>query len=276
MTGALIVFTLLGCSDPKPVALAACQALPQLSTDAAGIEALRPHIDPREIALLEAGEPTLGMQKVGSDGLATLRSAVQCTLDLVEPAGSGRWAVSLTRTQLQVAADGTIGEPHDVKLEWQVAEGQGGIFAETGIREASTKRHLLATAAEEHDYMRLAAGWRGIVQSFPDPVLTVDVAAAEHLDSGWTYRQQLVPVGAGALDPETLALQVQNAGDKDVERLVMDLSYVAGGEEGHLMLEGGPVAAGATVELRGSTDAPLAADVGGFNAQPVEVALAAN
>lgn len=274
MLGPLALSLLVGCSDPKPVALAACQALPQLATDAAGIEALRPHIDPREVALLESAEPTRGMQAVGSNGLATLRSAVQCTVDQVESAGSGRWAVTLTRSQLAVAADGTIGDPHTVTLEWQVAEGREGIFAETGIREASTKRKLLASAAEEHDYMRLAAGWRGIVQSFPDPVLTVDVDAAERLDGGWTYRKKLVPVGAGALDPQTLALQVQNAGEQAVDHVVMDLKYVADGQEGHLALQGGPVAAGATIELRGSTDAPLAADVGGFEAEPVEVALA--
>lgn len=269
-----MAFLASACTDPKPVALAACQALPQLSTDAAGIEGLRPHLDPRELELLEASAPTLGMQAVGTEGLAKLRSSVTCAVDQVDSAGSGRWAVKLTRSQPKVAADGSLGEPEDVSLDWQVVDGAEGVYVESGLRFAVTKRESLVEALEEKDYMRVAGGWRGIVQSFPDPVLTVDIAAAETLDKGWTYRKKLVPVGAGALDAETLALQVQNTGEETVAKAVIDLKFTHGGKAETVQLVSGEMAPGATVELQGTAKGPMSPDVGGFDAEIVAVELA--
>ena len=262
------------CTDPEPVALAACQALPQLSTDAAGIEGLRPHLDPRELELLEASAPTLGMEAVGSEGLAQLRSSLTCTVDQVDSAGSGRWAVKLTRSQPKVGPDGSIGENQDVALDWQVVDGKDGPYVESGLRFAVTKRESLAKALEEKDYMRVAGGWRGIVQSFPDPVLTVDIAAAETLDKGWSYRKQIVPVGAGALDAETLALQVQNTGEETVAKAVINLKFTHGGQEETVRLVSGEMAPGATVELQGTSEGPMSPDVGGFDAEVIAVELA--
>jgi len=262
------------CTDPEPVALEACAAIPQLATDAAGLTALTAVLDPRELELLQAAAPTLGLEKVGSEGLAKLRSEASCVVDQVDSAGSGRWAVKLTRTLPTVAADGTLGEPATQSLDWQVVDGADGAYVESGMRFAVTKRESLRDAIAEKDFMKLAAGWRGIHQSFPDPVITVDIAEAETLDAGWAYRKKLEPQGAGALDKELVALELMNTGDKAVASGLFDLSFTHGGAKEVVRLTAGAIAPGETVQLQGTPKGPLAPDVGGFDVEAVEIRLA--
>jgi hypothetical protein len=256
------VFALLlaACTDPEPVALEACRAMPQLATDAAGLELMRPVLDPREVALIEKAEPTLGLQKVGSEGLAKLRAASTCAIDEVDSAGTGRWAVKVKRTIPTVAADGTIGDPQEQVLEWQVVDGDDHPYVETGARYASSKRASIAEAIEQRDFKRVAAGWRGLVNEFPDPVLTVDVADAEDQDEGWEYRNKLAVRAFGATDPHTLVAVVSNTGDRPVRRGVFALTTEVEGEKVSAMATTEAIPPGQTAELRATLEATMTAE----------------
>lgn len=264
----------LACADPKPVALDACKAIPQLATDDAGKALLAELLEKREVDILNTAAPTLGVETLGAEGLAGLRAAAECAVVQVDSAGSNRWAVKLTRTLPVVNADGSLGAPATQDLEWQVVDAPEGIRVESGLRHAASTRADIDKAVAARDYMQVAASWRGLVNTFSDPVLPIDAAAATRLDDGWAYRKAVLAVGAGVVDPNTVAVQVQNTGTKDVADGIFTLKFTHAGTEEVHEVPSGPIAAGATVQLQvAPSSGPLGADVGGFKLEPLELRL---
>jgi len=169
---------LLACTDPGAVAVAACEAVPVLSPDAASIGLLTPLITAKELESVAGAEPTAGFSAVGAEGMAELRAGTICVVESVDGAGSGAWAVSMVRTQPVVNADGTLGAPVETAISWQVTSAEGG-RAEPGLPKAVAMRKSIEEARAEGDLRRAASTLRALSSSFPDPTLAVDVALAE-------------------------------------------------------------------------------------------------
>lgn len=178
----LPVLLLVGCADPVPAAIKVCEALPGLSIDEAGRAALEGTLAQAELDAGSKEEPTLGLQVVGTEGMAGLRAQTSCTAGERQSAGSGRWAIPLTRTSPAVNADGTLGEPVVTTFEWQVAKTRDGLRVETGLAKAISMRHSAAEATKEEDWKRVASTWRALAKAYPDPLVAVDVADAEALE----------------------------------------------------------------------------------------------
>jgi len=176
-----VLFLLVACGDPKPVAIATCQAVPGIATDEAGLKLLEPLLTTKEFEVLKAAEPTQGLQVVGSEGLAKLRAQTTCVIDEVNGAGSDRWQVLLTRTQPEVKADGTFGDPVEHKIDWQAVNTSDGVRMETELPTVASMRAKIGAAIEQQDYKRVAGLWRGIAEHYPDPLLAVDVDRASRL-----------------------------------------------------------------------------------------------
>ncbi len=210
----LIALTLLACTDPNPPALAACQAVPGLATDAAGLALLTPLLSAAEVEILTSAAPTRGVEVLGSDGLAALRAQTTCTVTATNSAGSGSWAVSPSRTLPAVNPDGTLGAPIEQTLEWQVVDEDGG-RVETSLGIASSMRRSISEAIEQEDYSRAASSWKAIQHTYNDPVITVDIAEAEAVEAEWLYRKKLdgwvESVGA-----TEVVIAAENKGDRDL------------------------------------------------------------
>lgn len=176
-----VLILLIACADPKPVAIAACQAVPGIATDEAGITLLEPLLVPKEIELLKAAKPTLGLEKVGAEGLARLRSETTCVIDEVNGAGSDRWQVLMTRTQPEVKVDGSFGDKVERKIDWQAVDTSDGVRIETSLPTAASMRAKVDEAMVGSDYKRVAGLWRGIAEHHTDPLLVIDVDRASTL-----------------------------------------------------------------------------------------------
>jgi hypothetical protein len=198
-------FLLLACADPEPPALAACEAAPGLSVDAAGLALLRPLLVADEIAVLEAATQTRGHAQLGDAGLAALRAQTSCTVDTVFSAGSGRWAVTLTRTAPSIGADGSVGDAVTTQLEWQIVKGDG-LRVETGLKRAAAMRKSAEQAVVEDDLLRAASTWKTLARSYPDPVLAVDIAHAEAALEKAEYAGNLRHQFESADDTQVVAL----------------------------------------------------------------------
>ena len=174
---ATLALLLVSCSKPGPVAKAACEALPGLAVDAAGLALLEPVMHDSELELLRAAAPTKGLEVVGSDGLAALRAATSCEIVDAESGGQyGWWAVRLKRTAPVVGEDGAQGAPETVDLEWEVVKTEAGLRAKTGLARAVGTRGEIDAAMAEGDTFRAASLWRALAKSYADPTSPVDVA----------------------------------------------------------------------------------------------------
>jgi len=208
----LLALALLGCTDPGPLAVSACEAVPGLSTDAAGMALLEPLLIDSSVAILKDATPTRGQEVLGAAGLAQLRAGTTCTADQIDSAGSGRWAVKLTRTGPSVSADGTIGASVTTPLEWQVADTDGG-RVEIGLEKANSMRKSAQEAAEKGEHRRAASTLRALSKSFADPVLAVDVAHAEAAQDKAEYDKKLTNAFVAAEDGSVSAT-FTNSGDR--------------------------------------------------------------
>ena len=238
----LISLLLLACSNPEPAALAACQAVPGLSSDAAGLALLEPLLTTEELVLLREAAPTRGQEVVGSTGLATIRDQTACEVVLTHSAGSGRWAVTLKRTLPTVGPDGTLGSPEEQELEWQVINADG-VRVETGLGIATSMRRSIGDAIEKQDYARATSSWKAIQRSYHDPLLSVDIAEAEAFEEAWRYRSKLDGWVEKTSDTEVV-IAVENKGDRAVVDAELTITFTVG--EGTLLVTAalGPVAAG--------------------------------
>jgi len=169
------LISLFACSDPGAIALSTCAALPGLSVDPVGLQLLTPLLVPDEVELLRSAEPTQGLELVGAEGLAALRESTTCSVVSVDSAGAGRKAVVLSRRTRAVQADGSLGEPATREFTWQVVDD----LVETGLVKAVSLRNSSALAVTEGDLRRAAGTLRTLSKSYPDPLIAVDLAAAE-------------------------------------------------------------------------------------------------
>lgn len=222
-----LLLSLLACADPAPVALATCQAVPGLATDAAGLELLEPLLASEDLKALKGAQATAGLEAVGSEGLATIRSKTTCAVLSAESAGSGRWAVDLERTAPTVSGDGTLGEPATQALAWQAVKTPDGIRIEAGIQGAAISRLNAEAAVAEDDLRRAAAIWRAIHKKFPDPLLTVDIARAE---AAHHYGEILKKVHAKPVGVEDgkLFIEAANGNEAPVSQVEIKADFEVG------------------------------------------------
>jgi hypothetical protein len=242
----LILLALLGCTDPEVLAVSACEAVPGLSTDTAGLTALEPLLTPSAFAILKEAEPTEGQKKLGEAGLAQIRAGTSCTVAQVDPAGSGRWAVKLKRTAPVVGPDGAIGAAEETEFEWQVVDSDGG-RVDVGMEKAASMRRSVAEAVEKGELRRAASTLRTLSRSFPDPALAVDVALAEAALERADYASKLSNTFVDASDTEVHAT-FTNSGDRPVGGVSVGGNFET--PEGEVVATAtlGEVAAGASVE----------------------------
>ncbi|MDG1484178.1 MAG: hypothetical protein P8R54_31595 [Myxococcota bacterium] len=219
----IIALTLLACTDPEAPALAACQAVPGLSTDDAGLAALSPLLVAAEIDLLKAAVPTRGQVVLGSEGLAKLRAQTTCAVTANNSAGSGRWAITLSRTLPTVEADGTLGEPQEQTLEWQVVSDDGA-RVETGLGIASSMRGSIDEAVEQEDYARAASSWKAILRTYGDPIIAVDIAEAEATEDAWLYRRK-IDGWVERVDSAEITIAAKNDGDRDIVGATLTVTF---------------------------------------------------
>lgn len=225
----VLLLFLMACADPVPVAQQACEALPGLATDPAGLQLLAPVLATVDYDALAAAQPTKGLELLGSDGLAELRGKVQCTVGLVEGAGQGRWAVDLERTLPTVLADGSLGEPQTTALSWQAVKTDDGVRVETGLAGAAIMRASAEQALEEGDLRRYASSWRGLAKKFPDPLISVDIAHAEKVFDRHEYLGEIRGKPVEVDEKEgTLKAELSNTGDRAVSELELRVDFGVG------------------------------------------------
>ena len=244
----LLLLTLLGCTDPGPLAVSACEAVPGLSTDAAGMALLEPLLIATSVAILKDAAPTKGQEALGPDGLAQLRAGTSCTADKIDAAGSGRWAVKLTRTAPTVAADGTLGATETTALEWQVADTDGG-RVDVGLEKANAMRRSATEAAEKGEHRRAASTLRALSKSFADPALVVDVALAEAAQDKAEYDKKLSNTFVAA-EGGSVTASFTNSGDRALSGVTVGGDFEAGDGVVTADAEIGDVPAGETVEYK--------------------------
>jgi len=250
----MIIALLLACTDPGPAALRTCELSPGLSIDAQGLALLEPLLVLDELAVLRGATPTEGHTLLGDAGLARIRKGTSCELGPVESAGSGRWAVSLTRTGPRVTAAGVLGPPESVELSWQVVSSDG-LRVETGLTRAASMRASAVAAVEEGDLMRAASTLRALARSYPDPTLTIDIALADAAQEKADYASQLSHVFVSA-EGSALSAPLTNRGTYPLAS-VTAVAIFEGSSE--VPVELGAVAAGATIEYA----VPIPADAVG-------------
>jgi len=224
-----LVLFLMACADPAPVAIRACEALPGLATDSAGLQLLAPVLAQVDYDALAKAQPTKGLELLGSDGLADLRSKASCTVNLVEGAGQGRWAVDLERSLPTVLPDGSLGEVEVTPMTWQAVKTDDGVRIETGLAGASIMRASAQQAFEDGDLRRYASSWRGLVKKFPDPLITVDIAAAGLVFDQHEYKSS-IRAKPLEIDEEagTLTGEVANTGDRATATVELRVDFGVG------------------------------------------------
>ena len=242
----LLALALLGCTDPGPLAVSACEAVPGLSTDAAGMALLEPLLIETSVTILKEATPTKGQEVLGEAGLAQLRAGTSCTADQIDSAGSGRWAVKLTRTGPSVSADGSIGASVTTSLEWQVADTDGG-RVEIGLEKANSMRKSATEAAGKGEHRRAASTLRALSKSFADPVLVIDVAQAEAAQDRSEYEKKLSNAFVAAEDG-TVKATFTNSGDRSLTGVTVGGDFEAGDAVVVADADIGDVPAGETVD----------------------------
>lgn len=239
----MILILALGCTDPNDIAVRACEGLPQLSMDAVGQAGLAELLVASELKTIADAPQTAGHSQVGDEGMAELRKGTNCVVDSVDSAGSGRWAVSLTRMSPTVDKDGVIGAEETLTIEYQVVADDGG-RVESGVSKGATMWENSHEAAREADFMRAASTMRALKNTFPDPVLSVDVFQAEQAEELDSYSKSLVHTFVSAEGDEVVG-SVQN-GDKALTALTVKAAF----DVGEQTVEVGPVEAGAALEYK--------------------------
>lgn len=238
----LLFLLALGCTDPSPVAIAACQALPGIAIHDSDRALFEPLLTARDLEILRDAAPTHGLAAVDAATLADMRSRTTCTADEVNGAGSGRWAVKLTRTSPTVSGEGSVGEPAELSFEWQVSDEQGG-RVDLNLEGASIARRNADQAIDDEDWKRHSSGWRALAHRWPDPLLAVDVALAEALETRMGYAGKLQH-SFDAAGEGLVQASVRNTGDKAVTALVVDAVFESASGPLHARSELGAVPAG--------------------------------
>lgn len=243
-----LILLLLACTDPEPVAIAACQALPGIAAHSEDLPIFAPLLTAKDMAVLGKAAPTRGLEKVSASTLAGLRARTTCTATETNGAGEGRWAVKLTRTTPALDSQGVAGAPVEQSFEWQVSDEEGG-RVDLNLEGAAIARENLDEAIDQEDWKRYASGWRALAARWPDPVLPVDVAAAEALATRMEYAGKLEHSFVGAGEGLVQA-SVRNTGDRAVRGQVVDAVFESAGGPLHSRVELGALPAGQTLEYQ--------------------------
>jgi hypothetical protein len=255
----VLLLFLMACADPVPVAQRACEALPGLATDPAGLQLLAPVLATVDYDALAAAQPTRGLELLGSDGLAALRGKVECTVGLVEGAGQGRWAVDLERSLPEVLPDGSLGEVKTTALSWQAVKTKDGVRVETGLAGAAIMRASAQQAYEEGDLRRYSSSWRAIAKKFPDPLIAVDIAHAEGLFERDEYRTKIRGKPVAVDDAAgTLKAELSNTGEREVVQLEVRVEFGVGDQTASQTANVDELGAGSTATVE--VDIPEGAD----------------
>ncbi len=244
----ILALLALACSDPTAVAISACQALPGIAAHPEDMPLMETLLSSKDLDALRKAPQTKGLQAVSAATLATMRAQTTCTASETNGAGSGRWAVKLTRKAPTVTPTGEIGPPDEQSFEWQVVDEDGG-RAEFNIEGATIARKNLDEAIDKEDFKRFAAGWRSLAGRYPDPVLSVDVADADALLARMEYGASLEHVFQGAADGLVNA-SVRNSGDKVIAQMKVDAVFESAAGPLHSEVVVGPVAAGETLSYQ--------------------------
>jgi len=238
----------LACTDPTAVAVAACQALPGIAVHPEDMPLMETLLSKKEIEALRAAPPTRGVQVVSAATLASMRAQTTCTAEEPNGAGSGRWAIKLSRKAPTVGPTGEVGPPDEQTLDWQVVDEDGG-RVEFNVEGATIARKNLDEAIDKEDFKRFAAGWRSLAGRYADPLLSVDVAEAEALLARMEYAASLEHVFQGAAEG-MVAATVRNAGDKAIATMKVDAVFESAAGPLHSEVNVGPVAAGETLSYQ--------------------------
>lgn len=265
----LLPLLLLACTDPEPVAIAACQALPGIAAHSQDLPLFQPLLTAKDLAVLGKAAPTRGLERVPAATLAELRTQTTCTVVETNGAGEGRWAVKLTRTAPTIDGTGAVGPAAEQTFEWQVSDEEGG-RVDLNLEGAAIARENLDEAIDQEDWKRYASGWRALAARWPDPVLPVDVAAAEALASRMEYTTKLQHAFVGAGEGLVQAT-VTNQGDRAVQAQVVDAVFESANGPLHGRVELGPLAAGASLTY--TVEIPDGAE-GNVRLRTIDLALA--
>jgi len=242
----LLFFLLLACTDHAAPALAACQAVPGLATDALGQSLLQPLVLAEEAELLAAAVPTRGLEIVGAPGLAEIRAQTTCSLVEVNSAGSGQWEVKISRTQPVVSAAGELGALETSELVWHVLS-RDGARVNTGLAVASHMRHSLDEAGD--DLQRVASSWHALQRSYQDPLLSVDIAEAEQALELWRYRKEVSTTFTEVLH-RVVYLSAKNEGERAIRDAEIEAIFTVAGEPSTVVVSAGALQPGEEVTLQ--------------------------
>jgi len=223
----LLVLLVLGCTDPTPVAVSACQAMPGISARAGDLPMFEPLLSAKDMKVLREAAPTLGLQAVDETRMAELRSKTTCMPGEANGAGDGRWAIELTRTAPVVNPDGSLGDPVETTFEWQVVDQDGG-RVDLNLEGAAIARRNLEDAVHDADWHRFASGWKALAARWNDPVLPVDIQAAESKRDRMDYTSRLKNV-FDAAGEGLIHGTVTNSGEQAVSRAMITATFESAG-----------------------------------------------
>ena len=246
-----MLLLLLACLDPMP-AVELCLEAPGLHSDPSSVDAWTPFLDPAELALLTATEPTQGSLVLGPEGIDQLFLSSQCTVLSHQRSGE----IILERERTRLNAQGKQAGRVTETLNWTLVDGRVHIQA----AQAIAKREQ---AMKEEDPELAAESWVAVTRILPDPTLDVDLALAEaralantarlqttntfHNRQGEVVHAELVNGSAHNLESAVILVRLVDPGAKPTTRMappgVRILPTPAPTET--LRVELGPVDAGA-------------------------------
>ncbi|NOY26937.1 MAG: hypothetical protein GXP62_13795 [Oligoflexia bacterium] len=238
----LILMLALAWTDPAAVAVATCQALPGIAIRPDDRALFQPLLTAKDLGVLDKAKPTHGLKRVDAATLAQLRSQTTCVAEETNGAGSGQWAVKLTRTAPTITGDGAVGPVTEQTFEWQVTDEKSG-RVDLNLTGAAIARRNADEAIGEQDWKRYASSWRALAQRWLDPLLAVDIADAEALQDRMEYSEKLEQTFDKASDGLVQAT-VENTGDRAVKSLVVDATFESGKTPLHSQTTLGAVPAG--------------------------------
>ncbi len=245
----LLLTLLIACTDPMPVAIQACQAIPTVASTPEGLALFDPLLTAEEHALLAQQQPTLGIQAVGEAGLASLREVATCTASDANHAGPGLWKVYLDREAPSLTLDGK-GEVVRHHFEWMVHDTEAGLRVETDLARYVSMRQSIAEGLKTDDHDRATSLWRTMIDDYGDPTLVHDLAAAEAARTHYQYGKKLGTDIMG-IDGDELVGKLYNRGKLEIPRV--EVRFTLTGPAGEVVVvdaELTKVPAGAEEEVR--------------------------
>lgn len=215
----LLLSLLLACTDPTPVAIQACQAIPTIAPTPESLALFEPLLVRDEYTLLAKQLPTLGIAAVGEEGLVPLRQAATCTSSDAKHAGPGIWKVYLDRRSPSLTMDGQ-GDVVSHHFEWMVHETDAGLRVETDLARYVSMRESITEGLKTDDHDRATSLWQTMIDDYGDPTLVHDLAAAEVARTHYKYGKKLGTDIMG-IDGDELVGKLFNHGKVELPRVAV-------------------------------------------------------